>query len=99
MGFNNLIQQLEYIRYGMIAEGGGSVIYPLCTFKSLMDIIRFSPKAVAIALFSPFPTDWVLTGTLGRVGRVFGAVETIAIYLLLPYVLIGLWEMAQVRKA
>ena len=89
MDFSNLLRSLEAVRYGMVVEGGGSVLYPLCVFRSWWDVVAFSPWAIANTLLSPFPSDWLIPGTLGTGARLFGALDAILIYLLLPYVVIG----------
>ena len=93
MDFSHLLQSLEAVRYGMVVEGGGSVIYPLCVFRSWWDVVAFVPWAVANTLFSPFPSDWLIPGTMGIGARLFGAMDALLVYLLLPYVVIGIGRM------
>lgn len=86
--------QLEQVRYGILKEGGGSIVYPLCVFRGLLDLALFAPKAVAIAFFSPFPSDWIIQGRAGWGANIFGAINTFALYLLFPYGVIGAWTIA-----
>ena len=88
---SDLIAQIEAIRYGMISEGGGSIIYPVCAFDGLWDFIWFTPKALLIGWFAPFPGDLISPGTTGAM-KFLGGMENILIWCLLPSMLCGVWR-------
>lgn len=61
-------------------------------FYSVADILRFTPRALVIGFFAPFPNMWIQTGSFGVAGRLLTGLETLAIYFL--YLAVGycLWR-------
>lgn len=63
-------------------------------FHSAADLIGYLPRAAQIALFAPFPNQWLGTGSLeGRTPmRRIAGVEMIGVYLALPFLPLALWR-------
>jgi len=62
-------------------------------FASLTDIALYLPRAVAIGFFAPFPNMWFATGKqVGLTGRVIGGLETLVMYVIEIFAVIGLWQ-------
>ncbi len=70
-----------------------SNIDPEIEFHSLVDIIRYLPRAAVIGFFSPFPKMWLTSGRqVGLYGRVLSGFETLITYVLECLALVGLWR-------
>ncbi|MBA3442761.1 MAG: hypothetical protein H0T92_23170, partial [Pyrinomonadaceae bacterium] len=62
-------------------------------FASLTDIALYLPRAVAIGFFAPFPNMWFATGKqVGLTGRVIGGLETLVMYVIEIFAVVGLWQ-------
>ena len=83
------LRQRFIIRY----PTAGSSIDTDVDFNSTADIIRYLPRALMIGLFAPFPKMWFATGLQsGRLGRIIGGAETLALYVIELMALVGLWH-------
>lgn len=99
----SLIEQINSRRKGfqysvnddgnVVSNSGVSNIDTDIKFHSVSDLIRYSPRALTIGMFSPFPNIWfAVGGRMGRAGRLLAAVETFCIYLIEFLALFGLWR-------
>jgi hypothetical protein len=61
-------------------------------FSGASDIIRYLPRAALIGFCAPFPKMWFEKGSQnGRMGRLSGGFETLALYVIEAMALISLW--------
>jgi hypothetical protein len=73
--------------------GAGSNIDTDVRFRSTADIIAYLPRAMLIGLFAPFPRMWFAVGSQnGRLGRLVGGLESLALYVIELMALVGLWH-------
>lgn len=84
----SIFRSIEQIRYGFLGEGGASLMYTDCTLSSWAEVVYFVFVISLIAVFAPFPEQWISPGTTGFM-RVFSGLEMFAVYLLMPYAIIG----------
>ncbi len=87
------LQSLMNVRRGILGEGGRSVLYPEVTFRKPEDLVRFTPRALLVAWFAPFPLQWFDQEATTGIFRIFGSVETLLFYLLLPWIIRGGWRL------
>lgn len=73
-----------FIAYGKSVQAGSLIDADRSPGKAI-DALAYMPRALAIALFSPFPSTW---GDKLSLPRVIGALETCVWYLLIPGVLL-----------
>lgn len=85
-------------QFGMDQEGNvgpaddGSRIDAEVKFRSISDMIRYGPRAIAIGIFAPFPNMWFGVGKqVGAGGRWISGFEMLVTYLLECLALVGLW--------
>lgn len=86
---DKLFERASSIRAGFIAYGfsvgAGSMLdanrYP----NSAASVLAYTPRALVVGLFAPFPDSWTERPTMIRV---VGAIETLIWYLLFPGVLL-----------
>lgn len=79
-------------REGFIRESGRSQLTRRFTPSSIADLIRLLPYVFTTAWLAPFPRQWFdIQGTSG-VFRVFGGIEMLLFYLLIPFLLCGVWR-------
>ena len=82
-------------RKGILSAGGNSTLYSSVLFTTPADLVRFSPRAFLVAWFAPFPSQWLhMEGVTGPF-RIFGGMETLFFYLLIPWILRGGWQMVR----
>jgi hypothetical protein len=63
---------------------------------SVMDVIRYLPRAAVIGFSAPFPNMWLATGSeVGRVGRLISGLETIAMYVVEAFAIVGIYSGAR----
>ncbi|MBD0372243.1 MAG: hypothetical protein ICV60_15480 [Pyrinomonadaceae bacterium] len=80
-------------RFILYYPGAGSNIDTDVRFDSTADIIRYLPRAMLIGLFAPFPSMWFAAGSQnGRIGRIVGGAESLALYGIEVMALVGLWH-------
>lgn len=92
-GVPNSVRYLNGIRRGVNyqneTEDGSSAMDRNVVFESWGEVILYSPKAVLIGIFSPFPNMWFEDGKMfGRVGRLVAAFEVLIIYILSAFSLL-----------
>lgn len=88
------MKSIAYARTGFVTSypGAGSMIDPDTTFHSSMDIVRYTPRALQVGLFAPFPTMW-FTGGVNPAARIMRAVtgfEMAICYILLAGVFLAM---------
>jgi hypothetical protein len=70
----------------------GSRIDAQVRFRSISDMIRYLPRAIAIGIFAPFPNMWFGVGKqVGAGGRWISGFEMLITYVLECAALVGLW--------
>ena len=83
------LRSLNNVRRGS-ASSGGSLVDPDVQFKTVWDVILYLPRGVALALFSPFPSEWLQAARTTGVFKAFAGVESVMMWaLLLPLVIGG----------
>jgi hypothetical protein len=93
-GLERLRQKIAWARF-LYANypGSGSTIDPQIRFESWSQVIRYLPRALEIALFTPFPNTWFESGAkVGRFGRMLSGFETLVIYLIYVLIAVGMWR-------
>lgn len=86
--------RLWVIRY-CIARGYGytdSNIDPDVEFKNFWDVIRYTPRALSIGLFAPFPNMWLTAGSMGKSARVVSGLETLLMYIIEALAVFAVWR-------
>jgi hypothetical protein len=62
-------------------------------FESWVDIVRYSPRAIVIGFFAPFPNMWFAGGSqVGNVGRRLSGMEMILTYVIELLAIAGIWS-------
>jgi len=70
----------------------GSRIDAEVRFRSIGDMIRYGPRAMAVGIFAPFPNMWFGVGRqVGAGGRWLSGFEMLITYVLEGLALVGLW--------
>jgi hypothetical protein len=67
---------------------------PKAMIAHLGSLLRYLPRALAIGLLAPFPSQWFDTKGSTGIMRAFAGVEMVFLYLLLPAMLVGGWRLA-----
>lgn len=76
-----------------LPSDAGSDIDKGIRFNGFADIIRYTPRAVMVGFFAPFPSMWLTAGKqVGTSGRLLSGLETILTYLIEGLALFGLWS-------
>ena len=78
-----------------IARGYGytdSIIDPDVEFKNFRDVILYTPRALSIGLFAPFPNMWLTAGSMGKSARVVSGLETLFMYMLEALAVFAVWR-------
>jgi len=87
--------RIAQLRHRFIAQfsGAGSSIDTNVEFRTTADIMRYLPRATAIGCLAPFPNMWFASGLQnGRLGRIVGGLETLALYFMDILAMIALWN-------
>lgn len=90
---NNLLNPIMASRAGYNTYfNASSAIDASLYFSNYVDVIKYLPRALQIALFSPFPTMWFSSGddATSAVFRAVASFETIAYYFFFPFFLVAL---------
>ncbi len=61
-------------------------------FTNLWEVIRYTPRALQIGLFAPFPNRWFTSGSMGRGARLLSGLETLLMYLLQGLAAFTVWH-------
>ncbi len=88
-------KRIGILRQGFVKmyPGSSSNIDENVRLQSNLEIVRYLPRAIAIAFFSPFPNRWFETGkVVGSAGRQVSGLETLIMYVLEAFAVIGLWQ-------
>ena len=75
-------QGLDSLREGFAASGGDSVMDKQYRFHNTLDVLWYLPRALTIAFFAPFPSQWLEISGRTKALRVLAAFEVLLIYLL-----------------
>lgn len=92
---DHIAREINRLRLGFIKSyiSGGSNIDTDVRFDGLGDVIRYTPRALLIGFFSPFPDMWFSPGKeVGYGGRLLAAFETLLMYCSFPLTIFGLWK-------
>ena len=74
----------------------GSNIDADVRFDGVLDIVRYSPRAVIIGLFAPFPNMWFTPGQhVGMLGKLLAGIETLLTYIIELLCVVGFWQRRQ----
>ena len=96
--FTRLVSQIGNRRAAFHSSyaARGSNIDDQVTLRSVSDILKYLPRAVAIGFLAPFPNMWLQAGAqAGRSGRLMSGVEMLLIYLMYVAVIVALWSERQ----
>jgi hypothetical protein len=78
-----LPRTLSDLREGFIGSGGGSAIDPGVTFRHPLEVVTYTPRTIGVALFAPFPWQWLEARGGAGPFRSFAVVETLLFYLVI----------------
>jgi hypothetical protein len=85
------ITRIAEVRKGFTQYGGSTIDRDAC-FDSVGALLAYLPRALQIALFSPFPSQWFATAETpgGQLMRTISAVEMVITYVCLLGLCVGL---------
>ncbi len=90
---------LDSRRHAFVMTGGHSLVDASAKISSPPKLLRYVPRALAIALFGPFPWQWLdTTGSTGAM-RTLAGLEMFVFYLLLPSLAVGLRRLLKPLRA
>jgi len=81
-------------RFITLSGDGRSAVDIDVAFRSVEDMLRYTPRAMQIGLASPFPHQWLPhedAPPVRNVYRVAAGLEMVALYALLPFLLYAIW--------
>jgi hypothetical protein len=83
-------------RFGF--PGSRTIVDGEVGFESAIDVIRYTPRALQIALFAPFPNQWFASvpGDLSTMQRRGSVLEMLVIYVGLALLPISVWRWRRV---
>ncbi len=87
--------RLSELRQGWLSfnRNAGSNIDGDVEFETIIDVIRYLPRAWAIGFLAPFPNHWLARGRqVGLSGRLFSGFEMLLTYIVELLALFGLWR-------
>ena len=73
-------------------KDAGSNIDTAVEFNSVIDVVRYLPRAMMIGFLAPFPNQWFVEGKVGLAGRLMSGLEMSVMYLVEILVLVELWR-------
>jgi len=92
--FHVIADQRDHSRFGY--PDAGSNIDVDVGFSSAGQVLAYAPRALQIALFAPFPHQWIPGKSsgegLGGLMRAISGLEMAFAYFIVPFFLIGLWH-------
>jgi len=91
-------ESLGSLREGFVSSGGHSLMDANVEISDPHALIAYLPRALAIGFFAPFPWQWFDTGGSTGYMRLFAAFEMILIYLLIPGMMYGTWNILRNRR-
>ncbi len=75
------------------AEGGAGLIDQGIVFGDAQQLLLYTPRALLIGLFAPFPNQWFEEGRQsGKMGRRVAAAEMLVTYAFIAFAVIALWR-------
>lgn len=75
------------------AEGGAGLIDQGIVFGDARQLLLYTPRAVVIGLFAPFPNQWFDEGRQsGKIGRRVAAAEMLVIYVFFAFAVLAFWR-------
>ena len=87
--------RLSELRQGWLQfnKDAGSNIDGDVEFETIVDVVRYLPRAWAIGFLAPFPNYWLVRGKqVGLTGRLFSGGEMLLTYIAELLALFGLWR-------
>ncbi|HEX6715716.1 MAG TPA: hypothetical protein VF088_01320 [Pyrinomonadaceae bacterium] len=70
-------------RFAASYADSGSLLDANAEFRNSSELIRYTPRAMEVGLWAPFPYMWVSAGRrVGNIGKLLSGIETLAIYFL-----------------
>lgn len=86
------VGSLRLYREVFVSTGGHSLMDPEADISTMSLSVRYVPRALAIALLAPFPSQWFdAAGSTGRM-RGLSSMDMVLLYLLLPGMAVGVWR-------
>lgn len=85
----HVVDEVSGRRQGFVSTGGDSLVDQEVNFRRPIDLLGYLPRALSLALFAPFPRQWVEAAWHGSIGQVLAALDVLLIYWLLVSVLIA----------
>ncbi len=85
------IERIIMFRLGSALEAGSHIALGDIVPVMGSELVAFAPAAVAVALLAPFPPSWFAEGQSTGTLRTVSALEMLALYLVLPWLLAGCW--------
>lgn len=80
------------------AEGGAGLIDQGIVFGDARQLLLYTPRAMAIGLFAPFPNQWFDEGRQsGKIGRRVAAAEMLVTYVLFVFAVLAFWRARKSR--
>jgi len=74
---------LDAARQGFITTGGYSLVDPKVKLSQPTEVFTYLPRGMSLALFAPFPWQWLDSGGRTKHLRIFAAAEMLLIYVFL----------------
>lgn len=89
---------LGYRREGFLAARGHALMDGEIRITDRRTFIQYAPRALAIGLLAPFPWQWFdVRGSTGPM-RIPAGMEALLLYLLIPAILVGVWDAITRRR-
>jgi hypothetical protein len=85
------IERIAMYRRGATTEHGTHVALGEIAPSNGKEMLFFAPLAVTIGLLAPFPPAWFAEGQSVKAFRILSSFEMLALYLVLPWLVIGSW--------
>ncbi len=92
-------ESLDSRRQGFIDSGGYSLMDAWVTISNPKALVRYLPRALLIGFLAPFPPQWFDTKGSTGIMRTLASADMLLIYLLIPALLIGIWDVVRRRRA
>lgn len=92
---NYLVIKTQAVRDGFALKyaDSGSMIDPEVEFITVVDVLRYVPRAMEIGFLAPFPNTWLADGKeVGRPGRLLSGAEMLVTYVVELLGLFGVWR-------
>jgi len=81
---NAIVETIQQVRVGFLGSDAGSEVDDDVVLKEWDDGLYYLPRALAIGLLAPFPSDWLEPAhTAGRGARLMAGAEMMILYVLI----------------